>query len=235
LFLTTAGVFQAVPPTGGPFTFFGRHDVDDRLRPNPQVQTGTIASGVGTVRFDWDANDITAAVRGDLEAGRFWPVDVFVPPPSGVPNPALDDLNRNRSFAQLTLDGSISFPTFGTQSLSVSGHAVLTTHGTTPRQRYAYVGGSGTIPTIEMLELGGDQLLYVDTRYSIPLERVMLPLVGSPTVVLRHAMGSAGIGTLPNLEQATGLRVVVSVLYAELLVDPVSRRTHRTIGLSFAR
>ena len=218
-------------PTGGPFTFFGRHGDDDRLRPNPQVRNGSIASIFGSSRLAWEGEGIVADLRVDVEGGRFHPSDILIGP--GTPlDPAL---NRDAGFVQGTIDGSISFPTFGTQSLSITGHAVLTTPGNTPRQRYAYVGGPGTIPTIDMLELGGDQLLYLDAAYSIPVNRLKLPVVGSPTIVIRHAMGSAGVGRLPDLEQATGLRLVVSVLYGEFLVDPVTGHTHGTVGLSFAR
>jgi len=219
-------------PTGGPFTFFGRHDDDDRLRPNPQVRTGRIASIVGSSRLNWEADGIIAGLRVDVEGGRFHPSDLFIGVPESPVDPAL---NSDAGFVQGTIDGSITFPTFGTQSLAVSGHAVLTTPGHTPRQRYAYVGGPGTLPTLEMLELGGDQLLYLDAAYSIPLDRLKLPLVGPPTVMIRHSMGSAGVGRLPDLEQATGLRLIVSVLYGEILVDPATGHTHRTVGLSFAR
>jgi len=218
-------------PGGGPFTFLGRHDADDRLRANPQVRSGRIASAIGSSRLEWDADGIISGLRVDVEAGRFKPSELLIEPGIAV-DPAL---NREVGFVQGTIDGSISFPTFGTQSLAVTGHAVLTTRGHTPRQRYAYVGGPGTIPTLDMLQLGGDQLLYLDAAYSIPIDRLKLPLVGPPTVMLRHAMGSAGIGRLPELEQATGARLIVSILYGELLVDPVSGHKHGTVGLSFAR
>jgi len=220
-------------PTGGPFTFFGRHDEDDRLRANPQVRAGSIASAIGSAQFDWEDNGMIAGLRIDLEGALFRPRDLFVPISGNSADVA--DLNSDKRFVQGAIDGSISFPTFGTQSLEVGGHAVLTTRGSTPRQRYAYVGGPGTIPTLEMLEFGGDQLLYLNAAYSIPIDRLKLPLVGPPTVVIRHAMGSAGVGRLPELEQATGIRLLVSILYGEFLVDPATGNTHRTVGLSFAR
>ena len=223
-------------PTGGPFTFFGRHDVDDRLRPNPQVLEGSVASIIGAARLDFEDQGIIAGLRLGVEAGRFRPKNDLVDaiPTAGSPT-EIPAFFRADDFVQGTIDGSISFPTFGTQSLEVSGHAVLTTRGPTPRQRYAYVGGSGTIPTIDMLELGGDQLLYLDAAYSIPIERLKLPLVGPPTVMIRHAMGSAGVGHLPELEQATGLRLILSIIYGEFLVDPATGRTHGAFGLSFTR
>jgi hypothetical protein len=48
-------------------------------------------------------------------------------------------------------------------------------------------------------------------------------------------MGSAGVGRLPELEQATGLRLTLSFLYGEFLIDPGNGHTHRTVGLSFDR
>ncbi|HEV8216415.1 MAG TPA: hypothetical protein VGP95_11285 [Gemmatimonadaceae bacterium] len=236
---TVGATISCSGPTGGPFTFFGRHDEDDRLRANPRVAAGNIASFIGAAGFDWEGDGIIAGLRVDLEAGRFEAdlSDAPIVPP--VPNngsvPQLPSFFRDGSFGQATLDGSISFSTFGTQSLEFTGHAVLTTPGPTPRQRYAYVGGPGTIPTLEMLQFGGDQLLYLDAAYSIPIDRLKLPLVGPPTVVIRHAMGSAGVGRLPELEQATGIRLIVSILYGEFLVDPATGNTHRTVGLSFAR
>ena len=241
-FERTSSVRPDSAPTGGPFTFFGRHDEDDRLRRNPQVIAGDISSAVAAGRFEWSANAMVVTLQAGVEAGHFHHSEARVPAPPIIidgqpptPEDSLVALSRDDGFAQLTIDGGISFPTFGTQSLSVSGHAVFTTRGTTPRQRYAYVGGPGTIPTLPMLELGGDQLLYLDAAYSIPIDRLKLPLVGPPTVMLRHAMGSAGIGRLPDLEQATGLRLIVSILYGEFLVDPVTGHTYQTVGLSFAR
>ena len=73
-----------------------------------------------------------------------------------------------------------------------------------PRQRWAYVGGPGTFPTLELLELGGDQLVYIDGRYNIPLDRLQLPFVGPPIVTLRDALGGAAVGRFPTIHQAIG-------------------------------
>ena len=77
-----------------------------------------------------------------------------------------------------------------------------------------------------MLSEGGDELLYFDARYNIPIDRVMLPLIGSPVLTIREVLGGAAAGALPSLEQATGLRLSASVLYAELLTDPARGRWH---------
>src|SRR5262245_35051691 len=76
-------------PTGGPFTFFGRHDEDDRLRVNPQVRTGSIASLIGSARFDWEADEMIVGLCADIEGGRFHPSDQLINVPEIPTDPAL--------------------------------------------------------------------------------------------------------------------------------------------------
>ena len=209
-------------PQGGPFTFLNRNDRDDRLRPNPPVEGGRIASGLAGMDLQWEDQGIVAHARTDLEVGRW------------------SDGNRIGSasastFGQTTIDGTVTFPTFGLQTFRFDAHAVFTSHGTTPRQRWAYVGGPGTLPTLDLLELGGDQLLYFDARYNIPITTIALPLGGSPVLTLREAVGGAAPGRIPTLQQATGFRLSFSVIYVEFLVDPVRHRSHTGYGISIAR
>jgi hypothetical protein len=129
----------------------------------------------------------------------------------------------------------VTFPTFHTQSFQIETHVVLTSGGGTPSQRYVYIGGSGTISTMEMLAQGGDHLLFVDSRYSIPLTRPRLPLLGAPVVTLRHVLGSAGVGGLPDLEQNIALRVTLAILRFEVVVDPARDIVKTGVALSFSR
>ena len=55
---------------------------------------------------------------------------------------------------------------------------------------------------------------------TFPIQRISLPFVGSPVVTLRDMIGSAGVGTLPPLEQALGVRLAVSHLYVEISSIP---------------
>lgn len=205
---------------GGPWSIFGRHDLDDMLRPNPAIDDGDIGSFVAGTSLDWSDQGIVARARIDAEVGESSRM-VFVPDHSW--------------FGQATLGGEIAFPTFGTQSLRLEAHGVFTSRGTTPRQRWAFLGGPGSLPTLDPLEQGGDQLLFVAGGYNFPIQRISLPFVGSPVVTLRDMIGSAGVGTLPQLEQALGVRLSVSHLYAELLVDPANRHTATGIGFTLAR
>jgi hypothetical protein len=211
-------------PTSGPWSFFGRHDSTDMRRPNPAIDPGIIASLLAGIELRWAASDISARLRLDEELGSF-SADC-----GGC------DLQTGSDFAQTTLDGSITFPTFGTQRLRVDGHAVITSHGdATPRQRFAYVGGPGSIPTIEMLSRGGDQLLYIDARYDIPIDRLALPLVGTPTITLREILGGAAIGRVPTLDQATGAGLSIGYVYGELLIDPIRHHGRFSYGLTITR
>jgi hypothetical protein len=211
-------------PTSGPWSFLARTDSDDMRRPNPPIDPGVMTSALAGVDMSWTMPDLTARLRLDGELGSF--------------DDDCDgcDLTGRRKFAQTTIDGGIAFPTFGTQRLSFDAHAVLTTRGgRTPRQRWAYVGGSGSIPTLDMLSLGGDQLAYVDARYDIPIDRVRLPLGGSPVVTLREILGGAAIGRFPTLAQATGVRLSAKFLYVEWLIDPATRHQHYSYGVTVAR
>jgi hypothetical protein len=206
--------------TGGPWSFFGRHDSLGMLRPNPQIDRGTTESALAGASAIWNVQDIVAQLRIDEELGVF--------------NRRTGDLGPDDTFAQTTADGRIEFPTFSTQTFSMHAHAVLTTHGSTPLQRWAYVGGPSSIPTIDMLSEGGDELLYFDARYNIPIDSVTLPLIGSPVLTVREVLGGAAVGALPALQQASGVRLSASALYGELLVDPTRGRWHFGLGIALS-
>ncbi len=227
--------------TGGPWSFEGRRDREDMLRPNPPIDNGTIISGLLGARFAQDVSGIVSRADVDLEVGGF--------------NPRF---GGSRPFGQITFDGAITFPTFGTQSLRFDGHFVATASGEaandhvvvtgpgqaviltgavtdTPRQRWVYVGGLGSIPTINMLSRGGDELLYLDARYNIPIDRIQLPLIGPPVVTLRTVLAGADAARWPSLAQAVGVRASASVVYAEYLIDPSNRHGFFGVGLSLTR
>jgi hypothetical protein len=208
-------VGSATVPTSVPWSLFERSDTMRMSRPNPTVTGGDITSILGGLRADWHQGGVVAAGTLGVEG-------------------AVDAPDKRR-FTQATVDGRVTFPTFGSQSFRIEAHALLTFGDQTPSQRYAFLGGSGTISTMETLEQGGDQLLFVDSRYLIPLTRPRLPLVGAPVVSLRHVIGSAGVGSLPDLEQNLALRITLVILHYEVSIDPARGTVRTRAGLSFAR
>jgi hypothetical protein len=177
-------------------------------RPNPLVESGEIASGLVGARLVFEAGPVQAKLSAEGEHG--------FRTPSGT-----------SSFTQVTLSGAIEFPTFRSQRLRVEAHGVATAADSTPRARPAYLGRGGTLPLLEMLEQGGDQLLFVVSRYLIPIPAIVLPKVGSPSLHLRHLIGAAGVGSLPTLEQEIGVGVGISLLRAEGVFDVAGKRDAR--------
>ncbi|MES2179780.1 MAG: hypothetical protein V4550_18110 [Gemmatimonadota bacterium] len=193
------------------FTVTGRKSVEKACRPNPAVDAGDIGSLLAGAQL-WDTSGVVVSrVRAELER-------------------SVTSVIGASNFTQLTFDGRIGFPTFGTQSLHVRGHAVATMGDKVPLARYAYLGGSGTLPVTELLEFGGTQLLFVESRYLIPVPAVQLPFVGSPILTLRHILGGAGVGSLPKLEQEVGIGLGLSALRIDLTVDASRHRDSRLLG-----
>lgn len=189
-----------ISAVGNVFSFWGRNDLDQGARPNPLVEPGRISSALVGGALTYGAGDVSARLNAEAEQSFQTP-------------------DRTSSFTQLTLNGSIDFPTFRDQRLSIAGHAVLTAGDSTPRARYAYLGRAATLPLLQLLELGGDQLLFLDSEYSIPIKRLTLPMVGAPTLIVTHYLGTAGVGSLPDLQQEIGVGVSINLLRAALVFD----------------
>jgi len=200
---------------GGPWSLFERNEPMGRLRPNPHILPVTITSALGGLAMEWADQGVTATLTADVEV------------PFSTPTGA--------HFVQTTLDAFAGFPTFSTQSVQVESHAIITAGDTAPPQRYSYLGGAGTLPTFELLQFGGDELFWAEGRYIIPIDRIRIRVLGSPTITLRYITGGAGVGKLPTLEQNVGARFALSFLRIDYLIDPASRRSNFSVGLSVFR
>jgi hypothetical protein len=201
--------------TSGPWSIIGRTSFKRMRRRNPPVTRGTLRSVFLGGNLTWEAQRVRATVQLTNEAAAF---DV-----------------SDRRFVQSTLHGEIRFPTFGAQQFWLTARAVHTFGDTAPPQRWSYLGGSGTITTLPLLSQGGDRLLYFESNYYVPIERFDLPILGMPSVTLRHIIGSAGVGTLPSFEQNLGLRFALSFARFDAVVDPARRSWEFGFGLSMAR
>lgn len=212
--------YERVSPitaVGNVFSVTGRNSDEKMRRPNPLVETGSIGSGLlGAEAFD-TTGMVTSRLRAELEQ-------------------SFRTVTGTSNFTQVTLDGRLGFPTFGSQRLQFRAHGVATAGDSVTRARYAYLGGSGTLPVVEELELGGTELLYLESRYIIPIDRIVLPFVGSPVVTLRHIMGAAGIDRLPSLEQEIGVGLGLSAFRIDFTTDVAKNRGSEIgFGISLAR
>lgn len=190
--------------TSAPFTITKRDDRERILRPNPPVVYGRIASALAGGSIDWESpQGVAASAALQVE-------QAFTAP------------GEASAFTQLSAHLELAFPTFGTQNVDILAHGVATA-GDAPPQRWAYLGGNGTLLTLDLLELGGDQLVYVDSRYNIPIDAIRIPLAGAPLFTIRHAIGSAGVGRLPTFVQNVGVRLTIAVLRLDYTIDPATR------------
>ena len=207
-------VGPAVGEQRGPWSIRGRTDSLGMWRPNPLVADGAVTSVLAGSSLQWESQGLKLRGRTRGELALSSPLD--------------------GQFTQVTSDVDVSFMTFGEQEYALDVHWV-TTHGDTPPpQRFAYLGGAGSLPFNKLLEFGGDELLFIDQRYSYPLD-FSLGILGSPTLLLRHRMASAGVTRLPRFEQILGIGVLLTFVRAELQIDPASGRTRFSAGLSFSR
>ena len=204
-----------------PWSFFGRNGERKMRRPNPGIAQGHITSGIVGARGRYERDELKGSFNVRVEHSFDEPV-------------ILDEGH----FTQGTFDAKANFPTFGLQSFEFRGHA-LTTGGTmAPSQRFGYLGGAGTLATVDLLALRGDRLLFVEGEYHFPLVRPLLPFVGAPVITLRYAAGSAGIGTLPDFIQNIGIGLGVKLVKVEYHIDPNfdhAEFTHKnafTVGFS---
>lgn len=207
--------------TNAPWSILGETDSLKMRRPNPPIAKGRVSSALGRVKAEYECEDVTAAFDAALEYAFDAPPTQIVA--NGVRDPSRENLSGD--FTQITLGSKAKFPTFGKQYFDFRGHAVFTPGDVAPPQRFAYLGGAGTLATVDLLALGGDKLFYVEGEYSIPIERIVIPFLGNPVASLRYAAGSAGVGELPDFIQNIGVGVGVRLLKVEYHLDPNYKKT----------
>lgn len=206
----------------GPWSAWGRTDSLGMRRPNPQFERNDMYSVSAGSTIGWESDGLELRGRTRVERS----VDAHRRTGS-----VLESLD----FSQVTSDVTAGFLTFGEQEYEMDVHWVTTLGDTPPPQRFVYFGGSGTMPFLDLLSQGGDELLLIDQRYSIPLLNLRLGLLGIPTLQLRHRIGSAGLGKLPAFEQMIGVGVMLTIIRGEVQLDPNTGKVRFGVGFSFSR
>lgn len=185
---------------GDPWTLFG-----DDFRPNPIIDDGRIASVILEGDGTWKEQSSRFQGGGRVElAGAA--------------------LGGDFSFARFVLWGEAGMRALSNHTLEVEGRfqGPLPGTGSLPRQRWSFIGGSGTLGTFAIGEFRGDRLAFVRTEYIIPLpRRFELPLLGVPDLGLLYAAGMAWTqANARGLEQNVGVRLQFFGPYLRLITDP---------------
>lgn len=144
---------------------------DDDVRPNPGVDRGeTWAAGVELA--------YRRRTAGSRLVGRI--------------GAEAADSTVGGDFSYLLGQASVTYegPGMGSHRVEVYGIGRIDVAGTLPRQRWSALGGTGTLPVLETLELGGPRLLFASATYLVPVEALDAPVIGAPKFYLRNAAGT---------------------------------------------
>jgi hypothetical protein len=204
---------------GGPWSFFNRNDSLHMRRPNPGVERGRLSSALFGARGSWQREHVAFELGADAEV--------------------VVDAPASEHFTQTTIFARAAFPTFvtklGTQTFVFHTHMVLTAGDTAPPQRFAYIGGSGTLPTFDILSRGGDQMVFLEGLYNFPIETFHVPYLGTPIVTVREMLGSTGVGSLGRFDSNIGVRLTLGLFSGEIFIDPANGDHSFSLGLSLLR
>lgn len=176
---------------------------DTPWRPNPEIDDGTLVSLSARLDAGW---------RGAFS--RF---------SGGIVAEWAPGLAGDFEFAQLRAAARWSMLAILDHRLEINGYAQLSIGSDpAPRQRWSFVGGSGTLPTFEMGSIRGDHVVFIESWYDVPLRPLRLPVVGIPTVRFAHAAGTAWVTgePTPRFEQNVGAGVRLLGFDVMVRVDP---------------
>ena len=186
-------------PGDDPWSILG-----DSVRPNPPIDEGRISSAVAGFEVVWQGVESVADATLTYEH-------------------ALDALDGDFTFSRVTVDADWAVHAFANHTVEVETHVQLPLSGDPlPRQRWSFVGGSGTIQTLDFAEFYGDHVVFVETKYIIPMPaRWSLPVLGAPDFQLVHGAGMAwSEGEERDLRQEIGARLQFFSLYFRYMFDP---------------
>jgi len=190
--------------TRSPWSLFGSLD-----RPNPPIDEGTLVSLRPGAEIDWRGS--TSEMTSSLAVER-----------------GLDGLG-DFAFTQVEARTRYRMQALWGHSIRVRGFAMGTIgdDDPAPRQRWSYMGGVALIPTVPMEERQvGDNVVFLDSQYRVPLDFVSVPFLGSPHLRISHRTGAAwmtGSG-MPGWEQALGVGLGLFVLQVDAFFDPTGNR-----------
>jgi hypothetical protein len=199
----------------GPWTVFE----PDSVRPNPRISEGRIASAVLRLDSEWELATSAAQLQLELEGG-------------------FEALGGDFGFGRFLVIAEYAMRALADHTLEIQGYFQGPLPGTDslPRQRWTFVGGSGTLYTFETAQFPGDRVAFVESDYSIPLpERLRVPLLGRPNIELLHNAGMAwSHGQTPTFEQNLGVRLRFPLVHARFVLDPADIDNNEfSVGVTF--
>ena len=204
-------------PNRDPWHLFNSED-DDRF--NPPIDDGFITSGILGLSGKWLGKTMASDYEGDLEFAR------------------ADVLDGEFDFAMFAVWAHLAMQGLRDHTIEFEARAQgpLGTDSL-PRQRWGILGGSGTLYTFEIGQFLGDRVAFLESKYSIPINAIRLPLLRSPRLEFIHVIGMAWLFAVsPDFEQNVGARVQFPFVFARFMVNPADTHNNKfSVGVTVPR
>lgn len=185
----------------GPWALLDREGLE---RFNPPVAEGTIVSLLAGTEYHW--RGMSSSFDGDvsLEHALSAPGDA--------------------EFTQTLVQATYRSQALRTHTMRVYVRGMAPIGGDAPPQRRGILGGGGTLPTEPIAHFRGDHLVYIESSYIIPVNHIMLPVVGPPSLEAVHLAGAAWTGDdEPLWVQNAGVGVIFALARARMVINPADR------------
>jgi hypothetical protein len=194
------------------------HLLGDSTRSNPAIDDGRTTSVVAALDMAWHGLQTWFEGSLEYEAAREW-------------------LDGEFEFDRVTLEGDWAMQALADHTLEIGFFMQQPLGDPLPRQRWSFLGGPGTLQTVEFARYSGDRVVFVETQYWIPVpDRWYVPFLGTPALGLVHGTGMAWVeGEDRSLEQEVGVRLRFLSLEFRFMLDPTDpSSSNLDIGVSVA-
>jgi hypothetical protein len=184
-----------------PWALFDREGLE---RENPPALEGTFVSLLAGTIFQWRGQ--SSSFNGDLN------LEHAVAAPGDA------------EFTQVLVQGTYISRALRTHYMRIYARGMAPIGGNAPPQRRGILGGGGSLPTEPIAAFRGDHLAFIESSYIIPVNNIILPVVGSPSIEAVHLAGAAWTGdNEPQWVQNAGVGVIFALARARVVINPADR------------
>lgn len=185
----------------GPWALLDRAGLE---RLNPAATEGTFVSLLAGTAYHWRGRSSSFDSDVNLEHALSAPGDA--------------------EFTQVLVQATYLAKALRTHSMLVRVRGMAPIGGDAPPQRGGILGGGGTLPTEPIARFRGDHLVFIESSYIIPVNNIILPVVGSPSLEAVHLAGAAWTGDdEPQWVQNAGGGVIFALARARVVINPAQR------------
>lgn len=198
-------------PTQAPWALLDREGLE---RENPAALEGTFVSLLAGTIFQWRGQ--SSSFNGDLN------LEHAVAAPGDA------------EFTQALVQGTYISRALRTHYMRIYARGMAPIGGDAPPQRRGILGGGGSLPTEPIAAFRGDHLVFIESSYIIPVNNIVVPVVGSPSLEAVHLAGAAWTGDdEPQWVQNAGVGVIFALARARMVINPAERPIVPTFSFGF--